>query len=71
MILSPPPIRSNVSEQDGTAQRDWLKWFQAIVTVLNSQVPGPYANDAAAKAGGVNIGWLYYDAAGTPHVRIV
>ena len=34
-------------------------------------IPGPYANDAAAAAAGVSVGSLYYQASGTPLVRIV
>lgn len=32
---------------------------------------GPYANDAAAAAGGIALGNLYYTATGVVHIRLV
>ena len=36
-----------------------------------STIPGPYANDAAAEAAGVLVGYPYYQAGGQVYVRLV
>lgn len=41
------------------------------LNLRKSVVRGPYANDAAASAGGVAVGELYYTAAGDAKVRLV
>ncbi len=41
-----------------------------LSTLRKAIVQGPYANDAAANAGGVALGQLYYTADGTVKVRI-
>lgn len=38
---------------------------------INMTVTGPYTNDAAASAGGVRVGYLYYDSTGTVKIRLV
>lgn len=38
--------------------------------ITNLQVPGPYADDAAAAAGGVSVGSLYYRASGQVYTRL-
>ena len=60
---------------DGTFSLPWKTWFvTALVPLVNDRtpltIPGPFANDAAAAAGGIAVGSLYYDASGVPHVRI-
>jgi len=44
--------------------------FNAIQAMQDPITPGPYANDAAAEAGGVMIGGQYYEGDGTVHVRL-
>ena len=69
-------IRAQVLSKDGTLSPPWATWFaSSLVPAVNDRtpktIPGPFANDAAAEAGGVAVGSLYYDVAGAPHVRIV
>ena len=69
-------LRTEVVGSDSKLTRPWSNWFAtALVPAVNNTtpltIPGPYANDAAAQAGGVGLQSLYYDASGTPHVRIV
>jgi hypothetical protein len=35
-----------------------------------SLVPGPYDNDTAAQAAGVNVGGMYYNPSGVVYVRL-
>lgn len=42
-----------------------------LSTLRKAVVQGPYANDAAANSAGVELGQLYYTAAGEVKVRIV
>lgn len=41
------------------------------VNLRKTMVRGPYANDAAANTAGVNVGEMYYTAAGVVLVRLV
>ena len=68
--------RTKAVGEDGFLTPLIMNWINSVLgpavkdrTPLT--IPGPYANDAAAQAGGVAIGSVYYDASGTPHVRIV
>lgn len=71
MSLAGAPVKSPLS-QGSEVGVDWRKWFQAIVTAFNSPVPGPFADDAAAKAAGINIGFQYYQpTTGAVVVRLV
>lgn len=71
--LTLPGARAQVVE-GGLFARAWYQFFNAVAQKLNNStpltIPGPYANDAAAAAGGVAIGSLYREADGTPRVRI-
>lgn len=62
--------------------RDWMKWFQSIVTTdagvlleLAARtpllIPGPFANDAAAATAKIPIGAAYYQPSGAMVVRLV
>ena len=62
--------------ENGLMARTWGAWFSTgLIPAVNNTtpltIPGPYANDAAAKTAGVPLQGLYYDASGVPHVRIV
>ena len=61
---------------DRLLTEQWATWFAtglvpAVNNVTPIVIPGPFANDAAAQAGGVPLQGLYYDVSGVPHVRIV
>lgn len=43
----------------------WLRQFQAWVRNIPPNIPGPYANDAAAGTAGVTVGQIYYQTSGT------
>lgn len=51
------------------AKADLQSFTQELSTGNFFQLPGPYVNEAAAKAAGVQIGSFYYDNGGT--VRVV
>lgn len=44
--------------------------YSTLSTLRKAVVQGPYANDAAANTAGVELGQLYYTAAGDVKVRI-
>jgi len=69
-------VKNILAEASGMMSTPWSQWFStSLVPAINNTtpkvVPGPFANDAAAKTGGVPLQGLYYDVSGVPHVRIV
>ena len=67
--------RNQVLDSTGLLSSQWLRWFStSLVPAVNNTtpktIPGPYANDAAAEAGGVAIGSAYYQASGAVVVRL-
>lgn len=63
-----PQIRFGKSIQDNA-------FFDSIIRAINNlatfPIPGPYANDAAAKAAKIAIGSAYYQPSGAVVVRLV
>lgn len=43
----------------------WIRSLQAWVRNIPPNIPGPYANDAAAGTAGVTVGQIYYQTSGT------
>lgn len=43
----------------------WLRNLQAWVRNIPPNIPGPYANDAAAGTAGVMVGQIYYQTSGS------
>ena len=70
-MIPPSPIRSPLADGNNLASNEYNRWFQLVADALNAVVPGPFANDAAAKAAGVIIGRPYYQSSGTVVVRLV
>ena len=72
--LPPPPV--NTPFPDDKAQSNiswsWLRWFQQLQAKVGEvfATPGPYADDAHAKAAGVDIGQRYYLPTGAVVVRL-
>ena len=63
-------------DSSGMLSQAVLQWMsQSLIPAVNNTtplvIPGPFANDAAAAAGGVPLQGVYYDVSGVPHVRIV
>ena len=74
--LSNLQVRQAALSPEGYFSTPVMSWINTVlVPAVQDRTPatiaGPYANDAAAAAGGVALGGLYYDAGGVPHVRIV
>jgi hypothetical protein len=73
--VTPPPIVTPFGDRSASGiSRPWIKWFQEVQAQLNSPdqdiVPGPFADDAAAAAGGVLLGNTYFQPNGTVMVRL-
>lgn len=76
--LPPPlptvPTTSPFPDKDAESQVSfpWLNFFRElqVQVVKLSTTPGPYADDATAKAKGVAIGQQYYQPNGTVMVRL-
>ena len=67
--------RTALTDMNGMISEIWSRWFgTSIVPALNNTtpltIPGPYANDAAAEAGGVPVGSAYYKSTGAMVVRL-
>jgi len=72
-MLSPFEYRSRFTEGDGTLLAWAQRWIgELIINVNNSvqSIPGPFANDAAASTGKVQIGKPYYKSDGSIWVRL-
>ncbi len=68
-VLEPFDFRSPFSDTSGRLTSWAQRWITQLVNHVNAVTPGPYANDAAAKAAGVSIGRQYYLDSGQVYVR--
>ena len=68
MSLDKSLNRTPFLDSAGLVVWPWVKWLQTVLTGVTT--PGPYANDAAAKAAGVPINGQYYQASGAVVVRL-
>ncbi len=68
-------VYNKVLDAMGMLGPQWAQWMSTgLIPAVNNTtpltIPGPFVNDAAAAAGGVPLGGIYYAAGGTPFVRI-
>ena len=68
-------VRTVVTDSAGMLSDIWARWIgTSLVPAVNNTtpltIPGPYADDAAAKAGGVAKGSAYYRTSGAMWVRL-
>lgn len=67
--------RTAAVDKSGMISDIWARWFgTSVIPAINNTtplvIPGPYADDAAAKAGGVAIGSAYYKGTGEMVARL-
>ncbi len=62
-LAEQPPANEAPLAPDGAYTQAWLAWFQAVSDTFERLLPTGtiYANDAAAAAGGVPLGGLYFN----------
>lgn len=66
MKLQIPPQRGAIVDNGGSPSRYGMLWFLGF----GFQIPGPYADDAAAEAAGVALTDPYYKTDGSVVVRL-
>ena len=82
-VVRVPPIPITTPLADDKTQSGiswpWLRWYQQVqaklgeITTLQNGtlvLKGPFANDAAAKSAGINVGQPYYLPTGAVAVRL-
>lgn len=69
-----PPVPVQTPWDDKTSSSgitwQWLNWLKDVRDRALIKTPGPYANDAIAKAAGVAVGEQYYLPSGAVMVRL-
>ena len=70
LTLPPSPVLSPFASNTNQASDLYNKWFASLRAYILRPVPGPFADDAAAAAAGINIGHAYYLASGAVVVRL-
>lgn len=63
------PVSTPLPE-DGSQSKVSLPWLNFFQLLAAGRTRGPYANDAAAKTSGVQIGQQYYQPSGAVVVRL-
>jgi len=70
--IPPVPVQTPLLDNKSASgvSWQWLNWLKDLRDRALDKPSGPYADDTAAKAAGVNIGEEYFTPAGAVMVRL-